>query len=434
MAYYRIKGGKQLHGSIETGTAKNSAVAFLCASTMVKGKVTLKDVPRIQEVNRILELISSIGVKYEWKDEHTLVLDSSNPLDLESIDKAACRRTRSSLLLFGALAKREKQYKIYRSGGCKLGARTTKPHAMALEPLGVHVESKAKYFEVTNKTLKSADIVMYESGDTPTENAVLAAVFAKGTTTIRFASANYMVQDLCHFLNHLGANISGIGTTTVKVEGISKLSSGKTYHVMRDPIDAMAWISIAATTSSKLTIKRAPIDFLRLEIEKLKVMGLNISVSKERVEKTSPIPVVDIVVSPSELVSLTDKLSCRPYPGLNIDNLPLFFPILTQAKGRTLVHDWVYDHRAVYALELKKLGAKVTLVDPHRVFVEGPKKLKAAELHCPPALRPAMSVLIAMLAAEGTSILHDPYQIERGYEDIVTRLQSLGAYIVKEDE
>lgn len=432
MAYYRINGGRQLKGTVKTSTAKNSAVAFLCASVMVEGEVTLKDVPRIQEVNRILELISSIGVTYKWKGESTLLLDSSAPLQLDNIDKDACRKTRSSLLLFGALAKRAKSYKIYRSGGCKLGARTTRPHVYALEPLGVHIASKAKYFEVQNKPLKAAEITMYESGDTTTENAVLAAVLAKGKTTLHFASANYMVQDLCYFLNSLGANIEGIGTTTLTITGVKALQSGKTVHVGRDPIDAMAWISIAATTKSALTITHAPIDFLRLEIEKLRVMGLDIVVKNVRKEESS-LPVADIIVAPSSLTALPDKLACRPYPGLNIDNLPLFFPILTQAKGRTLVHDWVYDNRAIYALELQKLGATLTLVDTHRVFVDGPAVLKPAELMCPPALRPAMTVLICMLAAKGISHLHDPYQIERGYEHIVARLQSIGADIRKEE-
>ena len=434
MAYYRVKGGTKLSGTVTVSTAKNSAVAFLCASTMIRGTVTIKDVPRIQEVERILELIQSIGVRYTWKDETTLEIDSSKKLDMRAIDKDACRRTRSSLLLLGALAHREKVFKLYKSGGCKLGARTVRPHVHALRKLGVSVESKTGFYDVKNKPLRSADITLYEAGDTTTENAIMGAVFAPGKTVLRFASANYMVQDLCHFLNHLGAKIAGVGTTTLTITGVQTLKSGKTYHVMQDPIDAMAWISLAATTGSKLTIKNAPYDFLRLEIEKLLVMGQKINVSKIKKSKNKKFDLVDITVKPSVLTALPDKLSCRPYPGLNIDNLPLFIPVLTQAKGRTLVHDWVYDNRAIYALELQKLGAKVTLVDTHRIYVEGKSRLKPNDLMCPPALRPAMTVLICMLAARGNSILRDPYQIERGYERIVERLQSIGADIERVNE
>ncbi|PIR74741.1 MAG: UDP-N-acetylglucosamine 1-carboxyvinyltransferase [Candidatus Magasanikbacteria bacterium CG10_big_fil_rev_8_21_14_0_10_47_10] len=434
MAYYRVKGAQTLKGEITVSTAKNSAVSFLCASTMIEGKVTLKDVPRIQEVERILELIQSIGVRYVWIDEHTLELDSSGKLDMEKIDKAACRRTRSSLLLLGALAARVKTFKLYKSGGCKLGQRTVRPHTYALEKFGVQVESKRYYYDVHNKPLVAADIVMYESGDTPTENAVLAAVFASGTTTIHFASANYMVQDLCCFLKHLGARIEGIGTTTLTITGVTQLKSGQTYHIMPDPIDAMAWIAVAATTKSSLTIKNAPLDFLRLEMEKLKVMGQTFTLSKARKSKNGHFDIVDITMKPSSLTALPDKLSCRPYPGLNIDNLPLFIPILTQAKGRTLVHDWVYDNRAIYALELQQLGGNVTLVDTHRIYVEGVSRLQANDLMCPPALRPAMTVLICMLAANGTSILRDPYQIERGYERVVERLRAVGADIERIDD
>jgi len=429
MAKFIIQGGKKLRGSIEVSTAKNSAVAILCASVMVRNKVTLHDMPRIEEVFRILEILQSIGVVVEWKSEHTLFLDTSKKLQMEKIDAKACEITRSSLLLLGALAAREKKYKIYKSGGCRLGERTVKPHLFALEKFGVSVESKFKYYDVVNKPLKAQEIVMYESGDTPTENAIMAAVLASGVTTIKFASSNYMVQDLCYFLISAGAKIEGVGTTTLKITGVKKLKTVSKYAIMPDPIVAMSFVALAVTTKSPLTVKNCPLDFLELELEKVSVMGQKFTIKNKRLSKNKKFTIVDISFQPSTLSALPDKVYGRPFPGLNIDNLPFFVPMLTQAKGRTLVHDWVYENRAIYYLELQKLGAEITLLDSHRVFVEGPRKLKANELMCPPAIRPAVAVLVAMLAAKGISVLRNSYPIERGYEDLVGKLTSVGAHI-----
>lgn len=429
MAKFVINGGIKLHGSIEVGAAKNSAVAILCASLMIRGKVVLRNMPRIEEVFRVLEILTSVGVKVDWKDGHTLSLRTDGRLNMAGINRRACEVTRSSLLLLGALAAREKQYKIYKSGGCRLGARTIKPHLFALEKFGVKVQSQIKYYEVKNVQSHSADVVMYESGDTPTENTIMAAVLASGKSVIKFASSNYMVQDLCYFLVKAGAKIQGIGSTTLEITGVKKLKPVSDYHIMPDPIEAMTFFSLAITTKSPLTVKNCPLDFLELELEKLSVMGQKYILSNRRQSKNVKFAIVDVKFEPSNLVALPDKIYGRPFPGLNIDNLPLFVPILTQAKGRTLVHDWIYENRAIYYLELQKLGAKITLLDTHRVFVEGPIKFRANELMCPPAIRPAAVVLVAMLAAKGKSVLRNSYTIERGYENLVERLQKIGAKI-----
>lgn len=431
MSKFVIQGGKKLHGTLTVSSAKNSAVALLCASLMVKGRVVLKDIPRIQEVDRILEILSSIGVRVDWLNKTTLALDTGIKLKMDKINRQACEATRSSLLLLGALSAREKSYKLYKSGGCKLGRRTVRPHLYALNKFGVQVDSKEKFYQVKNQPLKSAEIVMYESGDTPTENAIMAAVFAPGESVIKFASSNYMVQDLGYFLNSAGAKISGIGSTTLTITGVKKLHSLSEYSVMPDPIEAMTWIALAITTKSKLTIANCPMDFLELELEKLRVMGQGIDIKKARKSTNGKFNIVDIEFAPSKLIALPDKIYGRPFPGLNIDSLPLFVPILTQAKGRTLVHDWVYENRAIYFTEMQRLGAKITLLDPHRVFVEGPTKLSATEMMCPPAIRPAVAVLIGMIAATGRSVMRNAYTIERGYENLVERLQGVGVKIEK---
>lgn len=431
MAKFIIEGGKKLQGKIMVNSAKNSAMSILCASLLIKGETILRGVPQIQEVYRILEILTSIGVKTKWLSQGELWLDTQTNLEMEKINRKACEMTRSSLMLLGALVMREKQYKLYKSGGCRLGQRTVKPHLLALQKFGISVNSTLKYYDVKNLKIHSAEVVMYEQGDTPTENAIMAAVLLSGKSIIKFASANYMVQDLCYFLNKAGAKISGIGTNVLTIEGVKKLHSVKGYQIMPDPIEAMTWISLACTSKSNLIVGGAPLDFLELELEKLSVMGQKFEILKKYKSTNGKFNLADIKFLPSKLIALPDKIHAQPFPGINIDNLPFFVPILTQAKGRTLVHDWIYEDRAAYYLELQKLGAKITLLDLHRVFVEGPTKFIANEMMCPSAIRPAMVVLIGMLAAKGKSVLRNPYTIERGYENLAERLQKIGAKISK---
>ncbi len=332
-------------------------------------------------------------------------------------------------MLLGALAGRVKKYKLYKSGGCKLGERTIRPHLYALEKIGVFAKSKEHFYEVENRNLKGVDIVMYESGDTATENAIMAAVLAKGKTTIKMASANYMVQDLCYFLVKAGAKIKGIGTTTLEITGVKKLKEIKDYPIMPDPIVAMTYLAAAIITDSHLTVKNCPLDFLELELCKLECAGQKYFIKRKYFSKNGKFRIADIEMIPSKLTALPDKVECRPFPGLNIDNLPLFVAILAKAQGRTLVHDWPYENRAVSYLELQKIGARLTLLDPHRVWVEGPTKFTANEAVCPSILRVAVILLLGMMAAPGKSILRNTYMIERGYENLYETLNKAGANI-----
>jgi len=431
---FKIKGGKKLKGEITTNTAKNSAVALLCASLLNKEKTILEKMPRIEEVNRITEVLKSIGVKLNWLDKHTLEIKPPKKIDIKKIDKKAAMRTRSIILLLGVLIHEFKEFKLPQAGGCKLGARTVKPHFFALENLGVDIKTKEKYYKIEHKGLKNNKIVLYEAGDTVTENAIMAASKIPGKTTIKKASANYQVQDLCNFLTKLGVKIKGIGTTTLKVYGKKELKKSLKYQMTEDPIESMLFISAAVTTNSKITINRCPIEFLELELLKLEKMGLKFKLTKPYLSNNDFTQLVDITVYPSNLKALDEKIAPRPFPGINIDNLPFFVPIATQAKGETLIHDWVYENRAIYYTELKKLGADIILADPHRFYVKGKVNLKPAEIIAPPALRPAAIILIAMLAAPGESILRNVYSIRRGYEALAKRLKkSLGAQIEKID-
>ena len=237
------------------------------------------------------------------------------------------------------------------------------------------------------------------------------------------------MQEVCGFLAALGIRVDGVGTSTLTVTGVTDIRQDIEYAVAEDPTDAMFFITAAIATKSALTITKAPIEFLEVELFVLEKMGLRFTVTDAGISENGITKLADICIEPSELVAFPEKIHARPYPALNIDNLPFFAVIATQAKGTTLIHDWSYEKRAIYYTELDRLGAITNLHDPHRISIEGQRELKAAEVICPPALRPATIILVAMLAAKGRSTLRNVYSINRGYEDIVTRLQKLGASI-----
>ncbi|OHA14330.1 MAG: UDP-N-acetylglucosamine 1-carboxyvinyltransferase [Candidatus Tagabacteria bacterium RIFCSPLOWO2_01_FULL_39_11] len=427
---FLIEGGQKLSGAVTTNTSKNAAVALLCASLLNQGTTRLKNVPKIEEVERIIEVLKSIGVSIK-RQGADLEITPPLKIDLENINRESAKKTRSVILLMGPLVHLLKNFQLPQAGGCKLGSRTVRPHFFALENFGIGIKTLSDAYQIFVKNIKPAEIVLYESGDTVTENALMAAAKIAGITKIKLASANYQVQDLCYFLTKLGVKIDGIGTTTLTVRGKPEINVSVSYPLSEDPIESMLFLSIAATTNSSLIIKRCPIDFLELELLKLAKMGFKFKIIKKYKAENGFTNLTDIQTFPSKLNALEEKIYARPFPGLNIDNLPFFAPIATQAKGRTLIHDWTYENRAIYFMELTKLGANILLADPHRVYIEGPKKLKGAEVICPPALRPAATILIAMLAAEGTSILRNVYSINRGYEDLCERLNKLGANIKK---
>ena len=434
MSNYVIKGNQKLNGTLVTNTSKNAAVALLNAALLNKGKTVLKNVPRIEEVHRILEVLQSIGVSVNWHGGKDIIIKPPKKLNLGNINYRSAIKTRSILFLLGVAIHWQKSFKVPQPGGCRLGARTVKPHLYALENFGVKIKTLKKHYHIFANNLRPAkNLVLYESGDTVTENAIMAAAKIPGKTVIKFASANYQVQDLCYFLQKLGVKISGIGTTTLEIEGKKSINKNVTYYLTEDPIESMLFLAIAATTNSSLILKRCPIDFLELELLKLEKMGFKYKILKHYKANNNKGNLVDIKTFKSSLVALEEKIESRPYPGLNIDNLLFFAPIATQAKGTTFIFDWVYEQRAIYVTELNKLGAKVSLADPHRVFITGPTRLKGNEIVCPPALRPSTIVLVAMLAATGESILRNVYSIERGYEDLCGRLKKIGAAIEKID-
>lgn len=429
MEYFEIHGGKRLKGEVTVNSSKNAAVALLMGSLINKGTTILKNVPQIEEVSRLLEVLESVGVKFERRGRDLKIIPPAK-IEIGKINKESAEKTRSIILLAGALAGILTSYTIPQCGGCRLGSRTIAPHLMALESLGLKISTNKKGLRIDARRLKPIEkIVLYETGDTATENALLAAAQAPGKTTIKLASANYMVQDLCFYLEKIGVKIKGIGCGTLEVYGRKNIKKNVTYEISEDPIEAMFFLSIAATCQASLKIKRCPVDFLELELLKLSKMGLRYKILKSYVSGNGKTKLADIETSPSKLIALEDKIHPLPSAGINIDNLPFFVPIACVARGKTLIHDWVYENRAIYFTELNRLGAKITLLDPHRVNIEGPSKLIGAEIMCPPALRPAVIILVAMLAAKGKSILRGVYPINRGYENLSGRLKKIGAQI-----
>ncbi|MFA6257419.1 MAG: UDP-N-acetylglucosamine 1-carboxyvinyltransferase [Candidatus Paceibacterota bacterium] len=426
---FQVNGGKKLSGTIKTNFSKNGSVGLLCASLLNKGTTTLHGIARIEEVNRVIEILESIGVKIKWQDQNTVTITPPKKFNLKNINVESAIKTRSIVMLMGPLVHMLSSFSLPHAQGCSLGKRTVAAHVYALENLGVKIKTTAENYEISAKKLRPAEIVMYESGDTACENILTAAALIPGITTISFASANYMVQEICFFLEALGVKIDGIGTATLVVHGIKEINKDIEYWNSEDPIESMMFISACVITDSRLTITRCPIDFLSLELEKLKRMNLKYKILKKYYSYNNRTKLVDIEIFPSKLKALDDKIHSNPYPGINIDNLPFFVPIAIRAKGQTMIHDWVYEDRAIYFTELNRLGANITLADPHRVYIQGGTPLKEAQVVCPPALRPSMVILISMLAAPGTSILRNVYMINRGYEEIAKRLNSIGADI-----
>lgn len=426
-----IEGGHELKGEITLRSSKNATVALLCASLLNKGTTRLKNAPRIEEVNRLLEVLRSIGVSVRWIGGD-LEIKPPAKLDLANMNVAAAKRTRSVIMFIGALMHSHKEFSIPYAGGCELGRRTVLPHLYALEEFGTEVFTKTGHYHViANHSLPKRPVVLYESGDTTTENILMAAAGFEGETIIKMASANYMVQDLCFYLQRLGVKIEGIGTSTLRVRGVAHIKKNVTYAPSEDPVEAMTFVATAVATNSSITIKRVPLEFMELELLKLEKMGLRYEQSETYKADNGKTDLVDLLIHKHDggLKAPAEKVYGRPFPGVNIDHLPYFVPIAAVAKGRTLIHDWVYEDRALMYMEMKKIGVTMELADPHRVFVHGPTKFKAADIVAPSGIRPAVIILIGMLAAPGTNMLRNVYTINRGYEDLAERLNALGARI-----
>lgn len=427
---FRVEGGRKLSGAIDTNTSKNGAINMMVASLVNTGTTVLHGIPHIEEVYRYKELLESVGVKIRWThDDTALEITPGKKLVFNKMNKEVAARIRS-FTFAGAFVHYAESFNLPHSGGCKMGERTVASHKYALDYLGVSVVTKENHYVITHKKMKTgATIPLYEASDTGAITALIAAAKVPGTTVIKFAPPNYQVQDVCFLLERFGVKIEGIGSTTLTVHGKETVDMHVEHYNSEDPIESMFFISAAIVTKSTLTVRRCPLEFLELELEKLKRMGQKYKQSKSYLAKNERTRLVDITILPSKLKAPYEKIHAQPFPGINNDNLPFFVPIALVAEGSTLIHDWTWENRAIYFTELNRLGADIKLLDPHRALVTGPSRLRGAQIVSPPALRPTAIILIAMLAAEGTSLLRNVYSIRRGYADIAERLNSIGAKI-----
>lgn len=429
---FEIQGPTKLSGEIEVRTSKNAAVAILCASLLNRGTTTLRGIARIEEVDRISEVLTSIGVELTWTgDGNDLVIKRPDKFTPETIDNRAAKRTRSILMFLGPLMHEFNEFHLPYAGGCDLGARTVHPHLAGLKKLGLDVLATDGQYKATvdKDGAPKHYVTLIERGDTVTENVLMAAARTPGTTIIRNASGNYMVQDLCFYLQLLGVEIEGIGTTSLRVKGVEDINVDVEYEISEDPIEAMSLLTAGIVTKSEITVRRCPVEFLDVELAVLDEMGQKLDMSKEYLSRNGKTRLVDITLYPSELTAPMDKIHPMPFPGLNIDNLPFFAVICATAEGQSRIYDWVYDNRAVHLKKLEELGANIQVMDAHRLLIIGPTNWRGRKIQTPPALRPAVCLLLAALAARGTTRLMDVYVINRGYEDLPQRLNKLGANI-----
>lgn len=366
-----------------------------------------------------------MGVNVQWLEKNKVEINPAK-IDPSKIKNEIVCQMRSSILLWGALAGRKFKFKTPRPGGCVIGARILEPHLEALRKFGVGILKKGKYFHFDAKPLHGSEITLDESSVTATENAVLSAVLAEGKSTIYCVAQEPYVQDLCHFLNKMGARISGIGGSVLEIEGVDNLHGVK-YSLIPDPIEMGTFISLIAASRGSGRILNVVPEFIKLELQKFLNAGLNIKIENLR-KKSWGYLQGDLVIKKAVRIKAVAKLHNMPYPGFAADNLPPFAILMTQAEGESLIHDWMYEGRMNYLKELKKMGAHVKILNRHEAVVVGPVKLRGTKISSYD-LRAGASLIIAALIAKGQSEIKDVYQIDRGYEKIEERLQQLGAKI-----
>ncbi len=426
MSNFIIQGGRSLDGNIKVAGFKNATTPIIAATLLTKEEVQLHNVPLIEDVKKMIQILVSMGSKVVWTDKNSVKIDNS-AVDPAKMDMQLVKTMRSSILLMGALVARFGRLETKEPGGCQIGARSMDTHFKAFDKLGIEVTSDDKSYFLEKKRAADEEIVMSEMSVTGTENIILAAALNQGTVNIRVAASDPSVQDLCWFLQDLGLDIEGIGTHDIKIRG-SKALGGAEYYVMPDPIETGTFICLAGATKSKLVIENAAPSFIALEIEKYREVGLKVDIKYSDLNPNKNYKLATIEVDGKVDLHAIGKLHDMPHPGFKADLIQPFTVLMTQAKGTSLIHDWMYDGRLKYVAELKKMGANIVVSDPHRIIVIGPAPLFGKEINSFD-LRAGATLIIAALAAVGTSTVTNIYQVDRGYEALDARLAALGAKI-----
>jgi UDP-N-acetylglucosamine 1-carboxyvinyltransferase len=425
MPSFLVEGGHQLSGRVRPAGNKNAALPCLAATILADDLVTLENVPRIRDVETFVEIVSSLGAEVEWTDTNEVTVDPRG-VTADAIDRDLAERIRASILLAGPLLARHGQVELPPPGGDVIGRRRMDTHFLAFEALGAEVVLNGG-FSIRARQLRGTNLFLDEPSVTGTENAVMAAVLAKGRTRLRNSAAEPHVQDLCRLLVQMGARIEGIGTHILDIEGVESLS-GARFRVGADHIETGSFVGLAAVTHSDIVIEDAPVEHLDSTLLGFRRLGIECSVEGPDLRVHGD---ADHVIQ-QDAFGHVPKIDDGPWPAFPADLTSIALVTATQCQGTVLVHEKMFESRMYFTDKLVGLGASIILCDPHRAVVVGPSPLTGGAMESPD-IRAGMALLIAALGAQGTSRIKNIGQIERGYERIDERLRALGASIDRLD-
>jgi len=416
MQKFIINGGKPLEGKIDVMGSKNAATPILSACLLTKEECVIDNIPLILDVLKMIDILESMGVETEWVGKRQLKVRAGDNVDPEKMDFTMVGKMRSSILLIGSLLARFRKFKIKHPGGCIIGARPIGIHFDALETLGAKITQDENFYYFEAEKLVGKTIVLKEFSVTATENLMMAATLAEGTTIIKIAAIEPHIQNLARFLVKMGAKIKGLGIHTIQIEGMKKLH-GTEHRIIPDPIEAGTLAIAAAATKGNVEINNVNTHELDLVLEKLREIGVNLKTENNK-----------LIIKPTSKLNAISKIETRTYPGIPTDLQAPLAVLATQAEGTTLVHDTMYEGRFAYINELNKMGANAIICDPHRALITGPTPLYGQNITSFD-LRAGATLIIAALLAEGQSVIEKAEQVDRGYEKIEERLRNLGADI-----
>jgi UDP-N-acetylglucosamine 1-carboxyvinyltransferase len=426
MQSFVIEGGRPLSGTVQAAGNKNGALPILAACILATAPVRLTNVPRIRDVQTMVELLVDIGADVEWMGANEVVVDTRNVHKTE-LDEELCRRIRASFLLAGPLLARFGRVTMPPPGGDVIGRRRLDPHIHALAELGAEIRIDRRY-EMQTAGLRGKHVFLDEASVMATENAVMAAVVTPGHTVIGNAACEPHVQDLCRFLGSLGAKIEGIESNVLRIEGVPSLLAGGEWRIASEHIEVGSFIGLAATTGGDLTIEDVEVRDLAAILPAFERLGVRVEVSG----RTLRVPPGQQLAIEDDLGGQIPKIEDGPWPAFPADLTSIAVVTATQANGTILIFEKMFESRLFFVDKLVGMGARIILCDPHRVVVTGPAQLYGERLTSPD-IRAGMALLIAALCAEGTSTIGNVAEIDRGYERIDERLRSLGARIERVD-
>ena len=424
MDKFIIQGGYPLAGEVTPAGNKNAALPLLAACLLTEEPVILNNVPNIRDVHAMIALLQSLGVDIEEINDHSLRIQAANirPADL---DPDQCRRIRASILLAGPMLARSGNLYLPPPGGDVIGRRRVDTHTLALKALGAQADyDRAKHvFRFQANELKGANILLDEASVTATENAVMAAILAKGTTILRNAASEPHIQELCLFLNGLGAQIENIGSNTLHIHGVPRLKGGE-FTIGPDYLEVVSFIGAAIVTHSSIRVRNAGAEYLDMIAIVFNKMGITWNTEKDDII----VPAEQQLIVEPDLGGAIPEIKVMPWPAFPSDLMSIAVVISTQSKGSMLFHDWMYPSRMFFIDKLVSMGAQVVLCDPHRCIVNGPTELYSEKMESPD-IRAGMALVLAALAALGESTIRNAGQIDRGYEKVDEKLRALGARI-----